>query len=280
MKRGLVLEGGGMRGVFTSGVLDCFIDNNIKFDYVIGVSAGALNATRFLSNQTKIGFNVSIDHLNNKDYCSLYSLIKTGNIFGRDLLYNIIPFKTYPLDNKYFKNSKVIFKCVVTNCITGLPEYLEIKDFKKDMDYLMASSSMPFLSSEVIINNTPYLDGGVSDSIPVLKALEDGCDQVVVVMTRDKNYHKKASKSYKLAALRHKGYDGLINTLKMRHDNYNKTLDIIYKLEKEGKIILIQPDEDLEIARTEKSKEKLTSGYNKGYKITKEIIKKNQKLKS
>ena len=105
MKCGLVLEGGGMRGVFTSGVLDCFIDNNIKFDYVIGVSAGALNATRFLSNQTKVGFNVS---LNNKEYCSINSFIKTGNIFERNLLYNIIPFKTYPLNNKYFIHNEII----------------------------------------------------------------------------------------------------------------------------------------------------------------------------
>jgi predicted patatin/cPLA2 family phospholipase len=274
MKRGLVLEGGGMRGVFTSGVLDYFLDNNIKFDYVIGVSAGALNATRFLSNQPKIAYNVPIKYLNNKNYCSLYSLFKTGNIFGRDLLFNEIPFKTYPLDNDYFKNSKVTFKCVVTNCITGLPEYLEIKDFKEDIKYLMASSSIPFLSSEVMINNVPYLDGGVSDSIPVLKAIEDGCDEVIVVMTRGRNYRKKAFKSYKIARLRHK-HEGLINALKERHNNYNNELDKIYALEKEGKIIVIQPDNELGIKRTEKSKKKLENGYKLGYQKAEEIIKKN-----
>ncbi len=271
MKKGLVLEGGGMRGVFTCGVLDYLLEKNIKFEYVIGVSAGALNATRFLSNQPKKGLEVSLKYLNNKDYCSIYSLIKTGNIFGHSMLFDKIPFQLDPLDNDYFKKSKVEFNCVATNCLTGKPTYFKITDFKKDMHYLKASSSLPLLSTMINIDNNYYLDGGLSDSIPVKEAINSGCNKVVVIMTQPKDYRKKQNNLYKPMKYKYKDYPGIVNAARIRHKVYNETLDYLYEEEKKGNIFIIQPDTSLGIKRTDKNKERLTSGYNAGYNKAKEI---------
>lgn len=271
MKKGLVLEGGGMRGVFTCGVLDYLLEKNINFEYVIGVSAGALNATRFLSNQYKKGFEISLKYLNNKEYCSIYSLIKTGNIFGHSMLYDKIPFELDPLDNDYFKKNKVDFNCVATNCLTGKPAYFKIKDFKKDMEYMKASSSLPLLSTIVNIDNCAYLDGGLSDSIPVKQAIRSGCKKVVVIMTQPKDYRKKQSKLYKIMKLKYKKYPGIVEAMRIRHKVYNETLDFLYEEEAKGNIFIIQPDKSLGIKRTDKNKERLTNGYDAGYNKTKEI---------
>ena len=265
MKKGLVLEGGGMRGVFTCGVLDYFLEKKINFEYVIGVSAGALNATRYLSNQPKKAFDITIKYLNNKEYCSIYSLIKTGNIFGHDMLYNKIPFVLEPLDNNYFKKNKVEFTCVATNCLTGKATYFKIKDFKNDMECLKASSSLPLLSTMVNINNVNYLDGGLSDSIPIRKAIESGFKKIVVIMTQPKEYRKKQSSIYKIMKYKYKDYPNLIESARIRHEIYNETLDFLYEEEKKGNIFIIQPDESLGIKRTEKNKDKLTNGYYAGY---------------
>ena len=153
-----------MRGVYTAGVLDYFNKKGLTFDCCIGVSAGALHATRYLSNQPKKSFEITLKYLKDKEYCSIYSLIKTGNLFGVDLLYNKIPKEIAPLDNDYFKKSKVEFRCVITDIKTGKPSYPVIKDFYKDMKYIQASSSLPLLAKNVIIDNNEYLAGGITDS--------------------------------------------------------------------------------------------------------------------
>lgn len=265
MKSCLILEGGGMRGVYTAGVLDFFMEKGIVFDGCIGVSAGALHATRYLSNQPRKAIDTVFKYLNDKEYCSIQSLIKTGNLFGVDLLYNKIPNVIDPLDNDYFKKSKVEFRVVMTNCITGSPEYPVIKDFYEDMKYIQASSSLPLISKLVKINDNSYLDGGMSDSIPIRKAIDLGYKKNIVILTQPKNYIKKRSSAIKIIRRFYRNYPGIIHDMEIRHDMYNDTLKFINEEESLGNIFVIRPSISLGIDRTEKNKEKLKKGYEMGY---------------
>lgn len=264
-KTGLVLEGGGLRGIFTAGVLDFFLEKNIEFDGCIGVSAGSCHACSYLSKQYKRAFNVSVDYLDDKRYCSMYSLITTGDLFGADFVYGEIPDKLNPIDNETFMKSKTKFQAVITNCRTGEAEYPEVKDFRTDTVYIRASSSLPFLSKMVKINGELYLDGGVSDSIPIKKSIENGNTKNVIIMTRDRKYRKKQSKLGKISAIRYKKYPKFVELMNTRFSRYNEILEYIYELEKQGKVFIIQPETPLNLGRIEKNKEKLTNVYNVGY---------------
>ena len=264
-KTGLVLEGGGLRGIFTAGVLDFFLEKNIEFDNCIGVSAGACHACSYLAKQHKRAFNVSVDYLNDKRYCTLYSLIKTGDLFDVNLVYNEIPNKLNPIDNETFKKNKTKFQVVITNCETGEAEYPEVKDFDKDTVYVRASSSLPLLARMVNINGNVYLDGGVSDSIPIKKSMENGNTKNVVVLTRDKSYRKKQSALGKITGIRYKKFPKFVELMNTRFSRYNEILEYIYELERQGKVFIIQPETPLNLGRIEKNKEKLTNVYNTGY---------------
>lgn len=264
-KTGLILEGGGMRGIFTTGVLDAFIENKITFDNVVGVSAGACHGCSYVSNQYKRGFNVSISYLKDKRYCSFHSLITTGDLFGSDFIYNEIPNKLNIIDNDYFKKSKTKFEVVVTNCKTGKPEYMEVKDLKKDALYVRASSSLPFLSRIVKINEEEYLDGGLSDSIPLEYFLNKGINKNVLILTRPLKYRKSPNKYTRLIKFRYKNYPNLIKNMLERHENYNKTIDFIEGMESKGKVFVIRPPHALEIGRIEKNYNKLEESYKLGY---------------
>ena len=275
-RTGLVLEGGGLRGIFTAGVLDFFLEKNIEFDNCIGVSAGACHACSYLAKQHKRAFNVSVDYLNDKRYCTLYSLIKTGDLFDVNLVYNEIPNKLNPIDNETFKKNKTKFQAVITNCETGEAEYPEVKDFDTDTIYVRASSSLPLLSTLVVINGNVYLDGGVSDPIPLDYLIKKGNVKNIVVLTRDKNYRKKQSRLGTISAIRYKKYPRFVELMKTRYSRYNATLDHIYDLEKKGEIFVIQPSVPLTLGRIEKNRDKLQKVYNIGY----EEAKKNyEKLK-
>ena len=253
-----------MRGVYTAGVLDYFNKKGLTFDCCIGVSAGALHATRYLSNQPKKSFEITLKYLKDKEYCSIYSLIKTGNLFGVDLLYNKIPKEIAPLDNDYIKKSKVEFRCVITDIKTGKPSYPVIKDFYKDMKYIQASSSLPLLAKNVLIDNKEYLDGGISDSIPIKKAIELGYKKNIVILTQPSDYIKKPSKANKLIAKKYKNYQGLVTAMENRHNMYNDTIKFINEQEKLGNIFVIRPNQSLGIGRTEKNKDKLINAYHRG----------------
>ena len=189
----LVLEGGSLRGIYTAGVLDAFMDENIKVDAIIGVSAGALFGVNYPSKQPGRALRYNLDNVKNKDYISISSLIRTGNVVNKDFCFNKLVYETDPFDFKTFNNSPVKFYATVTNVETGEAEYIEIKDSEKDMEYLRASGAMPLLSEIVEINGKKYLDGGVADSIPLKKAQEMGYDKIIVVTTRPKEYIKKHS---------------------------------------------------------------------------------------
>ena len=264
MKIGLVLEGGAMRGVFTAGVLDVFLENGIAPDLCFGVSAGACLACSFLCKQKGRGFAVMTDYLGNKDYCSVSSLIRTGDLFGAEFLYHTIPEQLYPIDNEAFLQGKTDFFVVVTNCETGKAEYLPINDMFRDVDAVRASSSLPLLARTVFLNGKPYLDGGVSDPIPVQKALEMGCDKLIVVLTRHRSFRKTPEKSAPLVKLKYRNYPNLVRNMKIRHRVYNDTLDRISDLEKGGKIFVIAPEKPLKISRAEKDMNLLNDGYRQG----------------
>ena len=244
IKAALVLEGGALRGMYTSGVLDTFLKNNMEFECVAGVSAGALNAMSYISKQPGRSAKINLEYCDDPRYIGRKAFIKNKGIIGYDYLFGDISENKVPFDYKSFENTNQRFIIVTTNCEKAETEYLEKSNCNDLFKAAQASSSMPLASAMVEINNNHYLDGAVTTSIPVKWALEQGYEKVVVVLTRDKTYRKpmlsnKMKKLYKLAY--HK-YPKLIEKLNTMPERYNKLQDEIIDLEKEGKIFIIRPE--------------------------------------
>lgn len=271
---GLVLEGGGMRGVFTSGVLDAFMKYNLYFPYVVGVSAGACNAMSYISRQPRRARISNIDYLSKYDYIGLRHLVTQGCIFDQKLLYDTFPNKLLPYDfDTYFKYSST-FECVATNCLTGGAEYLqETSDRQRALDMVRASSSLPYVSKIVNIDGVPMLDGGIVDSIPVLRSIERGHLTNVVVLTRNKGW-RDDSKDRKESNLIYKNYPRLRVVLSRRHEVYNQQLQLIDDLEEAGKIICIRPERPLEVGRMTRDVVKLERLYEEGLALGETFCKK------
>ena len=274
-KVALVLEGGAMRGLYTAGVLDVFMENDIKVDAIFGVSAGALFGINYKSNQMGRALRYNLKYAHDKRYMGMYSLITTGDVMNRDFCFNKLVYELDPFDIETYNNSKVEFYAVVTNVENGKAEYIEIKDGGKDLEYLRASGSMPFVSNLVEINGNKYLDGAVSDPIPFKKALDTGYEKIIVVQTRPADYTK--SKSWLPFGWVYKKYPEFVKTAKNAYINYNKTLDLIRKYENDGKIIVLRPSEKIKMRRVEKSLNKLQAIYNVGVKDCKEKLSKIKK---
>lgn len=267
---GLVIEGGGMRGLYAAGVLDFFMERNIYFDDCYAVSAGSCHAASYYSKQIGRSLKVTLDYINDKRYCSINSLIKTGDMFGAEMLYDLIPNELVLYDYDIFNEFNGNFYSVVTNCKTGKAEYIKIKDMKKDIIAIRASSSLPLLSRIVEINGESYLDGGISDSIPIKKSIEDGHKKNVVILTRDKNYRKSKSSFLSLFKLKYKKYPNLVKAIGNRYKMYNETLDFVEEKRKKGEVFVIQPKGPVNIGRLEKDKTKLKALYDEGYNDAKE----------
>ena len=265
MSTGIVFEGGGLRGIFAAGVIDYLLDNGIFFDHVMGVSAGACHACSYLSGQRGRSYAVSTDYLNDKRYMSMDSLAKTGDLFGVDFIYHKIPEELYPLDNEHFKESGVTFRVGVTNCITGEAEYPQLKDMIEDVDLVRASSSLPLLARMVYINGTPYMDGGIADSVPIKASEAFGCEKNVVVLTRPAGYRKDPEKLTKVIGMKYRKFPKMVEALKHRDEVYNETMDYIDEGVAKGTIFRIAPMGDLEIGRLEKDPMKLRKAYIEGY---------------
>lgn len=266
IKAALVLEGGALRGMYTSGVLDTFLKNNMEFECVAGVSAGALNAMSYISKQPGRSAKINLKYCDDPRYIGRKAFIKNKGIIGYDYLFGDISENKVPFDYKSFENTNQRFIIVTTNCEKAETEYLEKSNCNDLFKAAQASSSMPLASAMVEINNNHYLDGAVTTSIPVKWALEQGYEKVVVVLTRDKTYRKpmlsnKMKKLYKLAY--HK-YPKLIEKLNTMPERYNKLQDEIIDLEKEGKIFIIRPEKEVTVSRLEKDKEKLENLYKEG----------------
>lgn len=262
---GLVLEGGGMKGLYSSGVLDFFLDKGLTFSSCYGVSAGACSLCSFLSKQRGRAYHTNVDYLEDKNYCSLYSLLKTGDLFGADMCYHQIPEKLNPYDYETFEKYQGKFYSVVTNIETGCPEYIPIKDMHTDIEAVRASASLPLVSRNVKIGNKLYLDGGISDAIPLRKSMEDGNGKNVVIMTKEAGYRRQPSGMLSLIKMRYRRYPKVYELMKNRHNAYNSTLDFLEEEVKKGTVFLIQPKVKSDVGRIEKDKDKLEALYEEGY---------------
>ncbi len=269
---GLVLEGGGMRGVYTAGVLDLFIDKGLYFKNCYGVSAGATQCCSYLSKQRGRALKLNVDYMKDKRYASFRNLLKEGNYFGRKFTMETIPNELEPYDYDQYMKTGANFYAVATECKTGEPAYLKIENMRQDIDKVWASCTLPLLSKMVHVDGKEYLDGGMSDSIPVLKAMADGNEKVIVVLTRDADYRKSPNKMIGLIKMKYRKYPGLVKDMKERHIRYNETLETLEKLEKEGKIFVIRPKKKVEVGRLEKDGEKMTALYDCGYEDAKECF--------
>lgn len=272
---GLVLEGGGMRGAYTSGVLAAFMDEGIKFPYVIGVSAGASNGASFVAEQRDRNKIVFVDYVRDKEYSGFGHWLRNGSYFNMDFLYDKLPNELVPFDYNTFYNSETIFKACATHCITGAPVYFEKNDFQP-LYYmeavLRASSSLPIISKPIEVKGELYFDGGITDSIPIRKAIEDGNEYNVVILTRNKEYRKGEQKLGLVKKLLSRKYPKVFQAIKTRHIRYNATLDALDKLEKEGRIYIFRPVNELKVDRLERDISKLEGLYNQGYREAMDLM--------
>ncbi len=263
MKIGLVLEGGAMRGMYTAGVLDTFLDNNISVNCVVGVSAGALFGINYVSRQKGRTIRYNKRFNNYKNYMGLRPLLREGNIVNTQYAYHDVPHIHDPFDDETFKNSGIPFYAVVTNIETGKPEYIQVDSVFEHADTLRASGSMPFVSKPVTINGKHYLDGGISDSIPYEWMSEQGCDKLIVVLTRDVTYRKEPTSS-RLVNTYYRKYPQMAETLINRYKVYNDKVEKLIEWEKQGKAFVIRPSEPITIKKMEKDPEKLQELYEFG----------------
>ncbi len=272
MRTGLVLEGGGLRGIYTAGVLDVFLEHGITFDGVIGVSQGAILASSFLSGQKGRGIRYCKDYCGDKRMMSLGSLITTGNFINVKFSYDTLPNELDVYDYDAFSQNASEFYVVCTNVETGEPEYIRITDLRKEMDYLRASASLPFISRLVEVNGRKYLDGGVSDSIPVEQFRKMGFDRIVVVQTRASEYRKEPSKMSRFGWM-YRQYPKFLTAMERRSAGYNYTMERIQDMARKGEIFAIAPTKTIEIGRLEKDPEKIQAQYDLGYSDAEKLIK-------
>ena len=264
MKVGLVLEGGGMRALFTAGVLDALLDiKELDIDGIVGVSAGALFGVNYVSGQKERAIRYNIKYARDKRYMGFYSWITTGNAVNEEFAFYEIPFKLDVFDQEKFKQSKIDFYVVMTNVESGKPEYVLIKDVFKQMEYLRATSALPFASKIIEINGKKYLDGGISDSIPIDYCEDLGYDKIILVLTRPKNTHKEDKLNF-LYKLVYRKYPNLVERLINMGKDYEVVLKKIEDLENKNKIFVIRPPEILKIGRLEKNKDKIQKVYDIG----------------
>ena len=260
----LVLEGGAMRSLYTSGVLDVFMNNNIDIDCTVGVSAGALVGSNYVSNQKGRTANININYCKDSKYIGVGAIKNNKGLIGFDYLFGEIA-KDNPFDEKEFFSTKKRFVTGVTNCITGKTEYFD-KDLKNTYKLLQTSSSMPLVSKIVEINGKPYLDGAIDCNVPIDWALDQGYEKIVVVLTRNKEYRKQplSNKMKKMYNLVYKKYPNLLKTMYDRPNKYNETYDEIEKLERENRIFVFRPKNNVDISRLEGVQVKLRDLYEKG----------------
>ena len=262
-KTALVLEGGAMRGMYTAGVLDCFMDHGICFDAVIGVSAGALFGVNLLSKQRGRVIRYNKRFNGDKNYMGIRPLLKEKNIVSTKYAYDIVPRELDPFDDEEYKKSDIPFYAVVTNVKTGKPEYVQIKSVFEQMDVLRASGSMPIVSKPVKLGHEWYLDGAVTDSIPYEKMLEMGYDRVVVVLTKPADYVKKLMPKL-FTSIYKRRFPRFYEAFSNRYIMYNAQLERLKELEKQGVARVLRPSEHIKVSKVEKDPDKLESLYQLG----------------
>lgn len=265
MKRGLVLEGGAMRGMFTSGVIDVMMENGISFDGLIGVSAGAVFGCNYKSGQIGRAIRYNTRFCGDPRYCSFRSLIKTGNLFGAEFCYHELPTSLDVFDTETFENSKMEFHLVCTDVETGEAVYHKSDTADYDeLEWMRASASMPLMSKIVSVGGRKMLDGGVADSVPLKYFESIGYERNVVVLTQPRDYTKGKNSMLGIIKRVYRKYPKLIEAIKHRHEMYNGTLEYIRKREKDGDVLVLSPSEKLPIGRIERDPKKLKAVYEIG----------------
>lgn len=262
---GLVLEGGGMKGVYTAGVLDFFMDKGLEFSSVYGVSAGACHMCSFLSKQRGRSLDISIDYLDSKKYCGIESLLMTGDLFNANMMYKLIPDYLNPYDHGTFEKYTGRAYAVVTNIVTGRPEYLRLKNMKEDIIAVRASASLPLVSRNVKIGDKLYLDGGISDAVPIRKSILDGNRKNIVILTKEEGYVRKPASQLPAIKLRYLKYPKVYELMKERHIAYNDTMAFLEKQQENGQAFVIRPGQKSEVGRIEKDAKKMKALYEEGY---------------
>ena len=269
---GLILEGGGMRGIYTAGVLDLFLDQGLWFSHVYGVSAGACHACSYLSGQRGRAFRVGTNYLRDKRYCSFHSLITTGDMFGVEMCYDLIPNQLDPYDYEAFDRYEGDFHAVITNCVTGQAEYPRLRDMHTDIQAVRASSSLPLISRMVEFRGQRYLDGGIADSIPLARSVRDGNRKNVVILTRAQGYRKQPNKAMAAIRMEYRRYPHLVEALATRHTRYNEAVELVARQEAEGAAFVLRPQTPPNIGRVEKDLGKLKALYQQGYDKAKQAL--------
>lgn len=264
---GLVLEGGGMKGIYTAGVLDFFLDKGLMFSNVYGVSAGACHMCSYLSGQKGRARDVNVDYLDDSMYCSAKSLLLTGDLFNVEMCYHLIPDYLYPFDHEAFAKYEGRAYSVVTNIRTGKPEYLRVKDLRTQIDLIRASASLPLVSRNVQIGKEKYLDGGISDSIPIERSILDGNRKNVVVLTKEEEYVRKPAGAAQLALIktRYLKYPEIYKCMANRHNAYNQQMEYLERQSRNGQAYIIRPRKESKVGRIEKNREVLLELYQQGY---------------
>lgn len=261
---GLILEGGGMRGVFTSGVLDNLMNRKIRFPYTIGVSAGACNGLSYMSEQRGRAKFSNIDLLEKHHYIGFKHLLTKGNIMDFDLLFHTFPEEIIPYDYDAYARTEAQYEMVTTNCLTGEACYFNEKvSPKRIIEIVKASSSLPFLCPITYVDGIPMLDGGITDSIPILRAQSLGFTHNLVVLTRNKGYRKAGE--MKIPPFFYRKYPKLREAIRNRNRLYNQQMELVEKLENEGKICVIRPELPIAVDRMERDTSKLLDLYQQGY---------------
>lgn len=279
MKTGLILEGGANRGIFTSGVLDFFKCQNLYLPYVVSVSVGSCNAIDYVSRQIGRTKECMIPNGRNVPPINWRHLKNKKTVINLDMVFDEYPNRIVPFDYETYWASNIISEYVVTNCLNGRPEYLsEKKDKNRLMNICRASCSMPYLSPIMILDNVPYLDGGIADAIPIKHAMNLGYEKNIVILTREKGYYKKDSNIARVInKIMYKNYPELVKKLDNRITRYNKTIKYLDRLEKEGKVFIIRPSEVL-VGRTDNNVSHMNDFYKQGYDLAKKEIEKIRKF--
>lgn len=264
---GLVLEGGGMKGMYTAGVLEYFMEKDLYFKNCYGVSAGACHLCNYISKQKKRSYHVGLDYLNDKNYCSARSLLTTGDLFNVAMCYDTIPNRLIPYDYRTAARYEGNAYAVVTNIRTGEAEYMPMREMHRDIIAVRASASLPLVSRNVAIGSGLYLDGGIADAIPVRRAVADGNARNVVILTKEAGYvRKQASRAMRsMIRLRYAKFPKVYELVSDRHARYNETLAFLAGEEQAGRAFVIRPQVPNDIGRIEKDRKKLEALYELGY---------------
>jgi len=260
-KTGLVLEGGGIRGIYTAGVLDYFLDQGVCVDTMIGVSAGALHAVNFAAGQKERSYRVQTNYVKDKRYLSMYSLVHTGDIFGAEFCYHTIPDQLDLFDYDAFVKNPAEVYVTVSNVETGQAEYILCKDLREDIEFVRASASLPLVSRIVEAGGKKYLDGGICDSIPLKYSKQLGNDKNIVVLTRVDGYVKQPNKMMPIVRRRYKEYPQFIEAAAKRHMMYNDEVKYVKEEEAKGNCFVFRPSRYVEVSRLEKNEEKIRNLY-------------------